>query len=217
MVFGLFLWSAATALTGLPCIGAAATSAASGWVLPMLLLSRGLMGLASAAAMPSVTATSAQLVPAAERASAVAGAYSLFNIGETDSFVGAAALECCCSVQTRAQHSSPAPSLLAVSCRRRAGPGSHPAPGTRGRPARRLFCHRCAQGVDSAGGCVMPAEGPAPFTEALHTTTLTAAAPGLPRVRRVAVTMTTTCQVLPAWCGRCGVQPPCQALGGGQQ
>jgi predicted MFS family arabinose efflux permease len=50
-------------------------------VLPMLLVARGLMGLASAAAMLCVTATSAQMVPAAERASAVAGAYSAFNIG----------------------------------------------------------------------------------------------------------------------------------------
>jgi hypothetical protein len=41
-----------------------------------------LMGAASAAAMPAVTATSSQLVPAAERASAVAAAYSAFNIGE---------------------------------------------------------------------------------------------------------------------------------------
>ena len=89
MVVGLFLWSAATALTGVPCFAtgapattAAAAAAAAGWVLPLLLVSRGLMGLASAAAMPCVTATSAQLVPAAERASAVAGAYSAFNIGE---------------------------------------------------------------------------------------------------------------------------------------
>jgi MFS family permease len=51
-------------------------------VLPALLVARGLMGAASAAAMPAVTATSAQLVPAAERASAVAAAYSAFNIGE---------------------------------------------------------------------------------------------------------------------------------------
>jgi len=88
MVVGLFLWSAATALTGIPCIAASssatatAAAAAASWVLPLLLLSRGLMGLASAAAMPCVTATSAQLVPPAERASAVASAYSAFNIGE---------------------------------------------------------------------------------------------------------------------------------------
>jgi MFS family permease len=86
MVVGLFLWSAATALTGIPCIAAgsstaATAAAAASWVLPMLLVARGLMGLASAAAMPCVTATSAQMVPAAERASAVAGAYSAFNIG----------------------------------------------------------------------------------------------------------------------------------------
>lgn len=87
MVVGLFLWSAATALTGIPCIAASssatatAAAAAASWVLPLLLLSRGLMGLASAAAMPCVTATSAQLVPPAERASAVASAYSAFNIG----------------------------------------------------------------------------------------------------------------------------------------
>jgi MFS family permease len=89
LVVGLFLWSAATALTGLPCIAASscstaaatAAAAAASWVLPLLLLSRGLMGLASAAAMPCVTATSAQLVPPAERASAVAAAYSAFNIG----------------------------------------------------------------------------------------------------------------------------------------
>jgi MFS family permease len=87
LVAGLFLWSAATAATALPCLPglmSSQTAAASGAQLALLLLllgARGLMGLASAAAMPCVTAISAQLVPAADRGSAVSFVYACFNAG----------------------------------------------------------------------------------------------------------------------------------------
>uniref|UniRef100_A0A383WD31 Major facilitator superfamily (MFS) profile domain-containing protein n=1 Tax=Tetradesmus obliquus TaxID=3088 RepID=A0A383WD31_TETOB len=87
LVVGLFLWSAATAATALPCLpglaGATPAAAASGAQLALLLLlgSRALMGLASAAAMPCVTSISAQLVPASERGSAVSFVYACFNAG----------------------------------------------------------------------------------------------------------------------------------------
>lgn len=88
LVVGLLLWSAATAMTAIPCLTAATQSAAGavgGLQLPLLILlaARGLMGLASAAAMPCVTAISAQQVPDSDRGSAVSYVYASFNLGET--------------------------------------------------------------------------------------------------------------------------------------
>lgn len=102
LVVGLFLWSAATAATALPCLtglaGAVPAAAASGAQLALLLLlgARGLMGLASAAAMPCVTSISAQLVPASERGSAVSFVYACFNAGGAAWLPGAAAGRCLC-------------------------------------------------------------------------------------------------------------------------
>lgn len=86
LILGLLLWSAATALTGIPCmiqtaaLPAAATSLQ--WAVCLLLAARALMGLASAAAMPCVTAISAHQVPASSRGSAVSFVYSCFNLGK---------------------------------------------------------------------------------------------------------------------------------------
>lgn len=96
LVAGLFLWSATTALTALPCLIGSSTAAAAAVAMPgslagvsglqlglaVLLAARAVMGLASAAAMPCVTAISAQLVPASDRGSSVSFVYACFNAGQ---------------------------------------------------------------------------------------------------------------------------------------
>ncbi|GBF87543.1 hypothetical protein Rsub_00254 [Raphidocelis subcapitata] len=72
LLFGLALWSAATALTAL---------ATAGGGLPAVYASRLLLGAASACAMPCVSAAAAAWVPAAARAGAVSSVYALFNVG----------------------------------------------------------------------------------------------------------------------------------------
>jgi len=88
LILGLLVWSVATTVTGLPCMGQAGAAAAPiaatslQWAVWLLMAARALMGLASAAAMPCVTAISAQQVPASSRGSAVSFVYSCFNLGE---------------------------------------------------------------------------------------------------------------------------------------
>ncbi|KAF8059183.1 NDK1 [Scenedesmus sp. PABB004] len=86
LLAGLALWSAATALTaaaglGVGGAGAGGGAGGSGAPLRVILASRALMGLASACAMPCVTATAVAWVPRAERSAAVAFVYANFNVG----------------------------------------------------------------------------------------------------------------------------------------
>ena len=77
------IWSAATAVTALAGYGVVEGGGGSSMVWPLLVLSRVLMGLASACAMPCVTATVVKWVPPAERAAAIAFVYANFNVGES--------------------------------------------------------------------------------------------------------------------------------------
>jgi MFS family permease len=99
LLVGLALWSGATALTALAAApappaaltalttalgsGGAAAKAVAGadGAVAVLYVSRVLLGLSSACAMPCVTATTVEWVPARSRSGAVSLIYALFNIG----------------------------------------------------------------------------------------------------------------------------------------
>lgn len=81
LLAGLCIWSLATALTAAAGLGVGSSSGAAWWPLAVIVASRCLMGAASACAMPCVTAAAVEYVPPAERGSAVAFVYGLFNVG----------------------------------------------------------------------------------------------------------------------------------------
>uniref|UniRef100_A0A383VPL3 Major facilitator superfamily (MFS) profile domain-containing protein n=1 Tax=Tetradesmus obliquus TaxID=3088 RepID=A0A383VPL3_TETOB len=81
LLWGLCLWSLATALTAAAGLAVGTSSSSSWWPLAVIILSRVLLGLASACAMPCVAAMAVQWVPAAERASAISFTYANFNLG----------------------------------------------------------------------------------------------------------------------------------------
>jgi len=95
LLIGLTLWSLATALTAVatalpittnvlaslnPGVGGGVGGGAAAAVA-VLYASRVVLGLASACAMPCVTATAVEWVPAVSRSGAVSLIYALFNIG----------------------------------------------------------------------------------------------------------------------------------------
>ncbi len=89
LLVGLLLWSvslAASALATAPSATAALSAffgagAEADSALGVLIVSRVAFGLFSAVAMPAVSAMAAEWVPQRSRASAIAGVYTMFNIG----------------------------------------------------------------------------------------------------------------------------------------
>jgi|APGre2960657444_1045066.scaffolds.fasta_scaffold00277_10 ACS family sodium-dependent inorganic phosphate cotransporter len=73
LLFGLALWSVATALLPLARHSPAPLLA--------LVLARAVFGLGSAVALPATSATVSMLVPAARRASSLSAIYACFNLG----------------------------------------------------------------------------------------------------------------------------------------
>jgi hypothetical protein len=207
--------------------------------LPLLLLhaSRGLMGLASAAAMPCVTATSAQLVPAAQRASAVAGAYAAFNIGTWP--WGRARMRACVrdgGVQRAGGRLHAAATRAAV----RAGSSWRAWSHVRCSPPCCCLHRACVPLHAHAGGVLgLVAIPPLALAVGLPGTfaltgnearawRLLAALSDAVCTHAVVHTTTNTApdhththhllrQVLLAWCGRFGAPQPCPAVAGGQQ
>jgi hypothetical protein len=92
LLFGLALWSAATALTAL---------ATAGGGLAAVYASRLLLGAASACAMPCVSAAAVAWVPAAARAGAVSSVYALFNVGAAPLQQARGGGRGCCVVRVR--------------------------------------------------------------------------------------------------------------------
>lgn len=83
LLCGLALWSTATALTAAAGHGVTVTTSGSSsiWPLAIILVSRVMLGLASACAMPCVTATAVEWVPTTERASMISFVYANSSIG----------------------------------------------------------------------------------------------------------------------------------------